>query len=565
MKGLHYLISLQDKVSAVADRIGGKVRNLVSKLDGLTAVQDRVESAAGRASRGLDGMSGSFNNFMKVGTLAASMSIGSTLMSFGQQAINVGKDFVDAALNVDGAMRVIKFASGKDAAENFSFLYRTIDKLNLPLAETRSAFTSVAGAFKDTALQGQPMRDIFEGVSMATSAMNLSSDTTEGVFLALSQIMSKGKVSAEELTGQLGERLPGALSIAARSMGVSTGKLMEMMQNGELLAVDFLPKFANELKKTFGDEAVKAVQSPQSQLTRLSNKFQMLKEGIGQQLLPTVIQIGVVFMEMIEKVLPYIDIIATFIRDRFAKLSPALGALVSNLSQAIEPFKAYMQTLFSWWDLLSSITIDVITMLVGAVDWGNMLSRIFSLGSSVLQSLTTILGVIWKILGPVVGLVIKLAGWILEKLGGLGLRVLEEVAWAFSKIAKGVEWVYDKIVALLEAVGLLDKKSVSIDVKEKLEKVGSGGIGTTLGSLSNSTGGLGGTGMSAPPEAKKDAKKINEGGSRPININIKYDAMNKGGITIHTTSLKEGTRDIERFLEEMLLRTLNGATQLATR
>ena len=41
--------------------------------------------------------------------------------------------------------------------------------------------------------------------------MGLSADQTSGVLLALQQMISKGTVQAEELRGQLGERLPGAL------------------------------------------------------------------------------------------------------------------------------------------------------------------------------------------------------------------------------------------------------------------------------------------------------------------------------------------------------------------
>jgi phage tail tape-measure protein len=60
-------------------------------------------------------------------------------------------------------------------------------------------FQTLTGSLKGTALEGQATRDIFEAVGIAASVMNLSAEQSEGAFLALSQMASKGKVSAEEL------------------------------------------------------------------------------------------------------------------------------------------------------------------------------------------------------------------------------------------------------------------------------------------------------------------------------------------------------------------------------
>ena len=83
--------------------------------------------------------------------------------------------------------------------------------------------------------------------------MGLSADDTRGALRALEQIVSKGTVSAEELRGQLGERLPGAFQIASRAMGVTTQELGEMLQRGEVLVEDLLPKLAKELRSSVAE------------------------------------------------------------------------------------------------------------------------------------------------------------------------------------------------------------------------------------------------------------------------------------------------------------------------
>ena len=49
-------------------------------------------------------------------------------------------------------------------------------------------------------------------------------------------MISKGKVQAEELRGQLGERLPSAFQLAAKAMGMTTAQLDKFMADGKLTA-----------------------------------------------------------------------------------------------------------------------------------------------------------------------------------------------------------------------------------------------------------------------------------------------------------------------------------------
>ncbi|MDJ1494155.1 phage tail tape measure protein [Cytophagaceae bacterium DM2B3-1] len=65
---------------------------------------------------------------------------------------------------------------------------------------------------------------------------------------------------------------------------------------------------------------------------------------------------------------------------------------------------------------------------------------------------------------------------------------------------------------------------------------------------------------------KKDQDTVNKvtgGGSRPVNINIRFESLNKGGITIQSTTVQEGAAQIEAILSEYLLRVVNSANQVA--
>jgi tape measure domain-containing protein len=167
------------------------------------------------------------------------------------------------------------------------FLDQAVDALGLNVRSSSEGFKLWAGSTRGTELAGQKTRDIFWAVSEASTAMQLSGDDSKGVLLALSQMMSKGKVSAEELRGQMGEIIPGAFGLAAKSIGVSEAQLDKMLQKGELMSSEFLPKFAAELHKTFGGAAVTQSQSATANFNRMGTEIHRLKRTIGEELLPT--------------------------------------------------------------------------------------------------------------------------------------------------------------------------------------------------------------------------------------------------------------------------------------
>lgn len=163
------------------------------------------------------------------------------------------KAFIDSNVELERFEKGMVAVSGSSAAAKaeLEFLRGVTSTLGIEFGAAANGFLSLSAATKGTALEGEATRTVFEAVAKAMSALGRSSDETNGALLAISQIVSKGTVSMEELRGQLGERLPGAFQVAARSMGLTTEELGKLVESGQLAAADFLPKFAAELNKTF--------------------------------------------------------------------------------------------------------------------------------------------------------------------------------------------------------------------------------------------------------------------------------------------------------------------------
>jgi tape measure domain-containing protein len=194
---------------------------------------------------------------------------------------------VETTIKFESMRKAIDFASGsmEAGAKNFQFITDLANRLGLDLRATAEGYKTFASASNLAGQSSQETNRQFAAVAKAAQVMGLSAEDTKGAFLALGQMMSKGNVQAEELRGQLGERLVGAFGIAAKAMGVTTGELNKMLQKGQVLASDFLPKFATELENTFGKGNTQVTSLAASQ-NRFNSSIDSLILAIGNKLNP---------------------------------------------------------------------------------------------------------------------------------------------------------------------------------------------------------------------------------------------------------------------------------------
>ena len=158
----------------------------------------------------------------------------------------------------------------KEYSENMAFLKRISNEYGQDLISLTNGFAKFHAAAKETSLSLDQQRYIYEALTRAAGAYHLSAEQTSDVMLAVEQMLSKGKVTAEELRRQLGNSLPGAFNLMAQAAGVSTAELERMMKAGQVISEDVLPRFAQVLNAT---TAAANFDSLQSSLNRLKNAW----------------------------------------------------------------------------------------------------------------------------------------------------------------------------------------------------------------------------------------------------------------------------------------------------
>jgi len=219
--------------------------------------------------------------------------------------------------------------------EKFDLAIRTASQatseLNIPQEQSIKGMTRLAAAV--TGAKG-PVQDAaltFRNVTAAIKATGGSSEDVQGAITAMVQVFSKGKVSAEELSGQLGERLPGAVTMFAKANEMTLPELQKNLKAGTV-GLNELMNFIIELGVEFDGTARKISDSNADAGARLNVVIQEMRAAIGKELLPIGAEFQKAFAKFIEEITPklveIIPKIARFILNLVKNIDKVVAALV---------------------------------------------------------------------------------------------------------------------------------------------------------------------------------------------------------------------------------------------
>jgi tape measure domain-containing protein len=171
--------------------------------------------------------------------------------------------------------------SSKDYDNNLQAVDRLSQRFLIPLKDTTEQYTKLQASVQGAGLGSKQTETAFKGIAAAIIATGGSTQDLNSALLATSQVFSKGKVSAEELRGQIGERLAGAFTIFAASIGKTPQQLDKALKDGEVTLAHFLT-FTEELFKRYGKTADIIAEAPQNAGKRLTLALDNITVEIGR-------------------------------------------------------------------------------------------------------------------------------------------------------------------------------------------------------------------------------------------------------------------------------------------
>ncbi|MEH4778774.1 tape measure protein [Escherichia coli] len=238
-------------------KLNQNLRETLSKFNKTTSKNNHSENA----SNSLDVLA------------TSAIKAGTAIYSF-QTALEAYKKVMEIGLKKEASQRAAQFVLGDEGAKRATeFVKNLADSSGVDQIETLSSFAKFSAGAGD--MNADQKESLFSNVIGTSRLMGLSTDEINGILKAFEQMASKGKIQAEELRGQLGDRMAGAFQLFARSLGMTTEELDKAMKDGKVLSKDVLPKVSAEMGRMI-DKAggwEKIINSTQTQLGRLSNSW----------------------------------------------------------------------------------------------------------------------------------------------------------------------------------------------------------------------------------------------------------------------------------------------------
>ncbi|HFI8631464.1 TPA: tape measure protein [Escherichia coli] len=238
-------------------KLNQSLRETLSKFNKTTSKNNHSENA----SNSLDVLA------------TSAIKAGTAIYSF-QTALEAYKKVMEVGLKKEASQRAAQFVLGDEGAKRATeFVKNLANNTGVDQIETLSSFAKFSAGAGD--MNADQKESLFSNVIGTSRLMGLSTDEINGILKAFEQMASKGKIQAEELRGQLGDRMAGAFQLFARSLGMTTEELDKAMKDGKVLSKDVLPKVSAEMGRMI-DKAggwEKIINSTQTQLGRLSNSW----------------------------------------------------------------------------------------------------------------------------------------------------------------------------------------------------------------------------------------------------------------------------------------------------
>lgn len=302
-------------------------------------------SAGGRRGGGGRGAGGSVFG----GALAGQMSQFVPGAGIAGAAFFGGRSLLRAGQNMQqiNASLLAVTGSSTEARKHFSWLKATTEELGISFEDSARSYTNFVAASNAVGFSSKQTQHVFKATAMAGRSLGLSADDMGGTLKAITQMMSKGNVQAEELRGQLGERLPGAVGLMAKSMKVSVPELNKMLEEGKVIATEVMPAFADELVKFArnGGALDAALKSNVSNMMRFKSSMFFFADALGRH--------G--FMDATNKV--FINLV-----DNMKKGQPTwkvLGRVIGFVTSALGAFITIVPVILNGWVMLVSMLGDL--------------------------------------------------------------------------------------------------------------------------------------------------------------------------------------------------------------
>ncbi|ROQ91301.1 hypothetical protein EDF72_3870 [Delftia acidovorans] len=264
------------------DKLHGKLQQAYAGMSQFAGASTDTGLVSARASVDVESLSTS------MGQIAGRAN---ALLEVAGSAAKVGEALYTASAQTENLRTRLDLATGGKGAQELAYVTALADRLGLQLNATGQAYADFATKARGTALEGAQVQTIFTGIASANAAMGLSVEQGNASLAAVLDLMGKGTIGASDFSEKLGH-IPDAALVGAQALGVTQERFSQMLQTGEVVTQDFLPRFSQALQSSLGEGTDKAADRLDAGTQRMANAWDKLKSAVGDSGISQMISFG---------------------------------------------------------------------------------------------------------------------------------------------------------------------------------------------------------------------------------------------------------------------------------
>ncbi|RIY35994.1 tape measure protein, partial [Psittacicella hinzii] len=274
---------------------------------------------------------------------------------------------------------------GENAKDLLDQLFVVANKSKQPIEATTNAYATLRKSTQDLNLTQQELLDLTETMTKSFAIGGSTAEGAKNSMVQFSQALSKGKLSGQDFNS-VAEQTPGLVDAIAKGLGMTTAKLKEYANDGNLTTQQIVLALKNAQQETAATYEKMGV-SVRNAITDLQNKF---TKWVGEH---------DVFSEHIAKAI-------SWVADNFDLLANAA-------KNALYVFAGYKMLNLA--QTLSGVTVSTINLRAAFASTMNAVksfnlsvastavqTKLASVGMSVLRAGTVAFSVTWKAMDALV-------------------------------------------------------------------------------------------------------------------------------------------------------------------
>lgn len=288
-------------------------------------------------------------------------------------AINQAQLSIDAAANREAIRNQLSISVGTDKAaidQEYAYIKAQADRIGIEFEEVARGYAKFAASAKMAGRSREEIRYIWEAFAEVGRVANLTTDDLGGIFKALEQMFSKGKIMAEELRLQMGDRVPGAFQVFAQALQDTFPDFNKAMEQG-LITSDHVVTAAKRYREIVADQLPEAMQSLRAEQARLNTavfEFQLAVADSG-------------WADTYKEMLP---IITDFLRsDEGVEFAKKLSAAFESVANGLVWIMENIDTVMAGAKVLGTYFLVMITV--------SMIKRVWDMGVAI-RALAGVMG-----------------------------------------------------------------------------------------------------------------------------------------------------------------------------